>query len=87
MAWTLFYHQKLAAEPGGAVLEGTSPPFHVLTLIRRELAMDGGMALSNSLASGYVTTPSEGSSKSLTRGSSGTGAEAVAGHGREGASG
>lgn len=49
--------------------------------------MDGGMALSDSLASGYVTTPSEGSSKSLTRGSSGTGAEAVAGHGREGASG
>jgi len=37
------------------------------------------MALGDSLASGCVTTLPEGSSKSLTRGSSGTGAEAVAG--------
>ena len=37
------------------------------------------MALGDSLASGCGTTLPEGSSKSLTRGSSGTGAEAVAG--------
>lgn len=78
MAWTLLHPQKLAAEPGGAVLESASPPFQILTLIRRELAVEG-VALGDSLASGCVTTLAEGSSKSLTRGSSGAGAEAVAG--------
>ena len=78
VAWTVLHPQKLAAEPGGAVLEGGGPPFQVLTLIRRELAVEG-VALSDSLAAGCVTTLAEGSGKSLTRGSSGTGAEAAAG--------
>lgn len=78
MAWTVLHPQKLAAEPGGAVLEGGGPPFQVLILLRRELAIEG-VVLGDSLAAGCVTTLAEGSGKSLTRGSSGTGAEAAAG--------